>query len=61
MARTRRRKPAPSRRKPAEFDVPIKLWVSQEMFDELAIEAKEREWSIPQLIRRRIRDGGRGD
>jgi hypothetical protein len=44
--------PPPSRRKAAEFNVPIKLWVSQEMYDEIEKVATEREWSVPQVIRR---------
>jgi hypothetical protein len=45
-----------SRRKPAEFSVPIKLWVSQEMYDALQEAAREREWSVPQVIRRALKD-----
>jgi len=48
--------PQPNRRKPAEFSVPIKLWVSQDDYDELALEAAERQWSIPQVIRHRFRE-----
>jgi hypothetical protein len=40
-----------SRRKAAEFTVPIKLWVSQEMYDKLDDIAHEQEWSVPQVIR----------
>jgi hypothetical protein len=47
--------PRSSRRKPAEFSVPIKLWVSQEMYDALTNAAREREWSIPQVIRRVVK------
>jgi len=45
-----------SRRKKAEFTVPIKLWVSPETYAELEAEAQERDWSVPQVIRRRIRE-----
>jgi hypothetical protein len=45
-----------SRRKKAEFTVPIKLWVSPETYAELEAEAEERDWSVPQVIRRRIRE-----
>jgi hypothetical protein len=48
--------PRGSRRKAAEFSVPIKLWVSQEMFDALATAAHEREWSVPQVIRRVVKN-----
>lgn len=48
--------PAASRRKKAEFTVPIKLWVSPETYAELEAEAQERDWSVPQVIRRRIRE-----
>jgi hypothetical protein len=48
--------PRSSRRKPAEFSVPIKLWVSQEMYDALQDAAHEREWSVPQVIRRVVKD-----
>lgn len=47
--------PRASRRKTAEFNVPIKLWVSQEMYDTLDTVAREREWSVPQVIRRAVR------
>jgi hypothetical protein len=47
--------PRVSRRKTAEFNVPIKLWVSQEMYDTLEAVAREREWSVPQVIRRAVR------
>lgn len=47
--------PRASRRKTAEFNVPIKLWVSQEMYDQLDKVAREREWSVPQVIRRAVR------
>lgn len=48
--------PAATRRKKAEFTIPIKLWVSAETYDELEAEAREREWTVPQVIRRRIRE-----
>jgi len=48
--------PSASRRKKAEFTVPIKLWVSPETYAELEAEARERDWSVPQVIRRRIRE-----
>lgn len=48
--------PRSSRRKAAEFSVPIKLWVSQEMYDALQEAAHEREWSVPQVIRRVVKD-----
>ena len=35
--------------------MPIKLWVSQEMYDALEAAAREREWSVPQVIRRAVR------
>jgi hypothetical protein len=44
-----------SRRKPAEFSVPIKLWVSQEMYDALEEAARERQWSVPHVIRQELR------
>jgi hypothetical protein len=47
--------PRASRRKAAEFNVPIKLWVTQEMYDALDDVAREREWSIPQVIRRVVK------
>jgi hypothetical protein len=43
-------------RKPPEFTVSIKLWVSPDMYEWLATQAQEQEWSIPQVIRRAIRD-----
>jgi hypothetical protein len=48
------------RRKLAEFTVDVKLWLRQDTYDELAAEAEERDWSIPQVIRHRIKLG-RGD
>jgi hypothetical protein len=48
--------PRSSRRKAAEFSVPIKLWVSQDMYDALQEAATEREWSVPQVIRRALKD-----
>jgi hypothetical protein len=47
--------PRASRRKAAEFSVPIKLWVSDEMYAELEAAASEREWSVPQVIRRMVK------
>ncbi len=47
--------PRASRRKAAEFSVPIKLWVSEEMYAELEAAASEREWSVPQVIRRMVK------
>jgi hypothetical protein len=44
-------KPRSSRRKPAEFSVPIKLWVSDEMYKAIEKIAREREWSVPQVLR----------
>jgi hypothetical protein len=44
-----------SRRKPAEFTVPIKLWLTQEMYDAIDNVAREREWSVPQVIRWAVR------
>jgi len=49
---TRGRRP----RKPPEFSVPVKLWLTPEMYEGLATTAKEREWSIPQVIRRAVRE-----
>jgi len=43
-------------RKPPEFTVPVKLWLTPEMYEWLAAAAKEREWSIPQVIRRAVRE-----
>jgi hypothetical protein len=56
--KTTSREPAtqPSRRKAAEFSVPIKLWVSQEMYDALQAAARDREWSVPQVIRRVVKN-----
>jgi hypothetical protein len=48
--------PRSSRRKPAQFSVPIKLWVSQEMYDALTDAARERDWSVPQVIRRVVKN-----
>ncbi len=53
---SRRAAPRSSRRKAAEFSVPIKLWVSQDMYDALQEAAHEREWSVPQVIRRVVKD-----
>ena len=43
-------------RKPPEYTVPVKLWLTPEMYEWLAVAAKEREWSIPQVIRRAVRE-----
>ena len=58
-------KRAPTRRqtrprRAAEFTVPIKLWVTPETYQELAAEAEERDWSVPQVIRYRIREARNG-
>jgi len=45
-----------SPRKPARYTVPIKLWVSPEMYEALVTEAERDDWTVPQLIRRCIRD-----
>ena len=50
---TRRQTPP---RKPPEFTVPVKLWLTPEMYEWLAETAKDREWSIPQVIRRAVRE-----
>ena len=52
------KKPTPRRppRKPPEFTVPVKLWLTPEMYEWLAEMAQEREWSIPQVIRRAVRE-----
>ena len=43
-------------RKPPEFTVPVKLWLTPEMYAWLAEVAKEQERSIPQVIRRAVRE-----
>jgi hypothetical protein len=48
-----------SRRKAAEFTVPIKLWLTQEMYDKLDDIAREQEWSVPQVIRWFVRTAQR--
>jgi hypothetical protein len=48
--------PRSSRRKAAEFSVPIKLWVSEEMYAALQMAAEQREWSVPQVIRRVVKN-----
>jgi len=53
MPKKRRQSPP---RKPPEFTVPVKLWLTPEMYEWLAAMAKEREWSIPQVIRRAVRE-----
>jgi hypothetical protein len=50
--------PTPLPSKP-KLNVPIKLWVSQEMYDQLVVEAKARDWSVPHLIRHLIHEGRR--
>ncbi len=45
-----------TKQKQAEFTVPIKLWVSDETYTELKAEAQERKWTLPQVIRHRIRE-----
>jgi hypothetical protein len=54
MPKKARRPKAP--RKPPEFTVPVKLWLNPEMYKWLAEIAQEREWSIPQVIRRLVRE-----
>jgi len=43
--------PRPSRRHPAQFTIPIKLWVTPEQYARLEREAKKRDWSVPQVAR----------
>jgi len=43
-------------RKPPEFTVPVKLWLTPEMYKWLAETAEVREWSIPQVIRRAVKE-----
>ena len=47
-----RRPPKRTLREPKEFDVPIKLWVSRSMFDQVDARAKDLDWTRPQVIRR---------
>jgi hypothetical protein len=42
-------------RRPPEFTVPIKLWVTPEMYAVLQKLAAEDERTIPQVIRRAVR------
>ena len=54
MPKKARRQTAP--RKAKEYTVPVKLWLTPEMHEWLARVAEEREWSIPQVIRRAVRE-----
>ena len=38
------------------FTVPIKLWVTPEMYQELETMAVEREWTIPHVIRCAVKE-----
>ena len=52
---TKKPKRAAPPRKPKEYTVPIKLWVTPGMYDVLSRLAAEEERTIPQVIRRAVR------
>jgi len=46
----------PSNGRARKFTVPIKLFVTPEMYKQLETRAEEREWSVPQVIRCAVRE-----
>jgi hypothetical protein len=54
---SKRAEPEPTtHRKKAEFTISVKLWMTQEIYEAIAAEAREREWSVPQVIRRCMKE-----
>ena len=47
------RRPPP---RPRHFEVELKIFVTPAMFAALVVEAREREWSVPQVIRWCVRE-----
>jgi len=39
-----------------QFTVPIKLWVTPEMYQELETMAEEHEWTVPHVIRSAVKE-----